>query len=96
MIKASKFCVPTSKVVVQATTTGPAVVGQPLRDDYICYRIKCPDTSAPIPNKLVADQFGQREVKNFRPFEVCVPAKKLRGRATSCTGSSAAAPVRTT
>ena len=76
VIKASKFCVPTSKVVVQATTVGPSVVGQPLRDDYICYRVKCPDTSAPIPNKLVADQFGQREVKKFRPFEVCVPARK--------------------
>ena len=76
VIKASKFCVPTSKVVVQATTVGPAVVGQPLRDDYICYRIKCPDTSAPIPNKLVADQFGQRGMKNFRPFELCVPARK--------------------
>jgi hypothetical protein len=60
IIKASKFCVPTTKVVVQATTTGPGVVGQPLRDDYICYRIKCPDTAAPIPSKLVADQFGQR------------------------------------
>lgn len=76
IVKATKFCVPTTKVVRQATTTGPAVVGQPLRDDYLCYRIKCPDTAAPIPNKLVADQFGQREVKNFRPFELCVPARK--------------------
>jgi hypothetical protein len=76
LIKARKFCVPTSKVVVQATTTGPPIVGQPLRDDYICYLVKCPNTSAPVPNKLVADQFGQREMKNFRPFELCVPARK--------------------
>ncbi|HSP96058.1 MAG TPA: hypothetical protein VL049_02285 [Candidatus Dormibacteraeota bacterium] len=102
VIKASKFCVPTTKVVVQATTTGPGVVGQPLRDDYICYRIKCPDTSAPIPTKLVADQFGQRELKNFRPFEVCVPARKaarpcslLRGKVCggACPNDIAGAPT---
>lgn len=102
IIKASKFCVPTTKVVVQATTTGPSIAGQPLRDDYICYRIKCPDTSAPIPTKLVADQFGQREVKNFKPFELCVPARKaarpcglVRGKVCggACPNDVAGAPT---
>ena len=55
-----KFCVPTTKSSCTTPASGPSIVGQPLRDDYICYLIKCPDTAAPIPNKLVADQFGQR------------------------------------
>ena len=101
VVKASKFCVPATKRVVQPGTTGPNVVGQPLRDDYICYRVKCPDSGAPIPNKVVADQFGRREIKNFKPFELCVPARKaarpcgpLRGKQCggACPNDLAGAP----
>ena len=75
VVKPTKFCVPTTKTVTTPGTTGPPIVGQPLRDDYICYLIKCPN-DAPIPCKLVADQFGQRQQEKFKPFELCVPAKK--------------------
>ncbi|MDX2168197.1 MAG: hypothetical protein SF182_14070 [Deltaproteobacteria bacterium] len=75
VVKPTKFCVPTTKVVTTAGSVGPNIVGQPLRDDYICYLVKCPN-DAPIPFKLVADQFGQRRQEKFRPFELCVPARK--------------------
>ena len=75
LIKPTKFCVPATKHVTQSTTTGPNIVGQSLHDDYICYLIKCDQTTL-IPPKLVADQFGQRKQGNYKPFEVCVPARK--------------------
>src|SRR5512147_2211985 len=52
VLKPTKFCVPTTKVVTTAGSVGPDIDGQPLRDDYICYLIKCPN-DAPIPFKLV-------------------------------------------
>jgi hypothetical protein len=52
----------------------PGLSGQPLRDDYICYLIKCPKTVAP--DRFVADQFGRRLQEKYKPFKVCVPARK--------------------
>lgn len=75
VVKPTKFCVPTTKRVVAPGSSGPPIVGQPLRDDYVCYLVKCPN-DAPIPDKLVADQFGQRPQGKYRPFELCVPARK--------------------
>lgn len=76
VVKTTKFCVPVTKRVVQPGTTGPGIVGQPLRDDYICYLVKCPNSAPPIASKLVADQFGQRKQEKYKPFELCVPARK--------------------
>jgi len=75
VVKPTKFCVPTTKRVLPPSPTGPPIVGQPLRDDYICYLVRCPN-DAPIPDKLVADQFGRRQQEKFKPFELCVPARK--------------------
>jgi hypothetical protein len=90
IVKPTKFCVPATKRVLPPGAPGPNIVGEPLRGDYICYRVKCPGST--IPNKLVADQFGRREVRNFKPFELCVPARKaarpcglVRGR--QCGGA---------
>src|SRR5262249_35393537 len=71
--KVTKFCVPATKVVLPPPPSGPDIVGQPLRDDYICYQVKC---SKKVPDRLVVDQFGQRRARKFQPSELCVPARK--------------------
>jgi hypothetical protein len=53
----------------------PQIFGQPLRDDYICYKAECEDAAAPAERK-VSDQFGAREIGRFRVQKVCVPARK--------------------
>ena len=76
VIKPTKFCVPTTKVL-QQPTTGPAIVGHALQDDYVCYLVKCPrGVFPPIPAKLVGDQFGRHRQAKYKPVELCVPARK--------------------
>ena len=75
VVKVTKFCVPTTKNPIPPVPTGPNVVGQPLRGDYVCYQVKCPKDVA-VSDKLVADQFGQRLQRKFQPSELCVPAIK--------------------
>jgi hypothetical protein len=77
VIKPAKFCVPATKIVTQTGSTGPDIVGQPLRDDYVCYLLKCPrDVFPAIPAKLVGDQFGRRRQGRYKVVELCVPARK--------------------
>jgi hypothetical protein len=76
IVKPTKFCVPTTKTVLPPAPTGPNIIGQPLRDDYVCYMVKCPKDVPDIPDKLVVDQFGQRRQQKYMPVELCVPARK--------------------
>jgi len=79
VVKPTKFCVPTTKIVLSTENPGPEIVGQPLRDDYICYLLKCEQGFfPPIPAKLVADQFGRHRQGKYQPVEVCVPARKAQ------------------
>lgn len=87
VIKPTKFCVPATKRVTTAGSTGPDVIGQPLQNDYVCYLLKCPKTPVPIPGKMVADQFGRRVQQRFRPSELCVPARKAPPPCQSLTGA---------
>jgi|GEM_PF-1582967 len=73
--KAVQFCVPATKTNVDPPPANPNIVGQPLRDDYICYQVRCPN-AVPPPSKLVIDQFGKRQQQRYTPSTVCVPAKK--------------------
>ncbi|MCC6850399.1 MAG: hypothetical protein IT294_18060 [Deltaproteobacteria bacterium] len=76
VVKPTKFCVPTTKILLQPGP-GPDIVGQPLRDDYVCYLVKCPRGALPpIPAKLVGDQFGRHRQTKYKPVELCVPARK--------------------
>lgn len=74
IVRPIEFCVPATKLNVSPPPPLPGIVGQPLRDDYICYLVKCPKPVAP--DRLVADQFGRRLQEKYRPFKVCVPARK--------------------
>jgi len=95
LMKAFEFCVPATKTNVQPPATVPAVMGQPLQDDYICYLAQCPTQVGP-PDRQVIDQFGQRVQHKYRPFKVCVPARKApvgcgptstSARAPQCAGA---------
>lgn len=69
----SEFCVPASKRNVQTPHHDPSLLGAPLADDYVCYRIECPVGAKP-PSKTVADQFSRRKMKFGQPIRICVPA----------------------
>ncbi|MEB2285301.1 MAG: hypothetical protein OZ922_11545 [Myxococcales bacterium] len=77
VVKPTKFCVPTTKSLLQPVSTGLDIVGQPLRNDFICYQLKCPRDGFPaIPAKLVGDQFGRHRQGKYQAVELCVPARK--------------------
>lgn len=75
LIRPLEFCVPVSKRNVQPPPAIPGLSGQALKDDYVCYLLKCPDKPA-IPARFVADQFGRRLQRKYRPVKVCAPARK--------------------
>jgi hypothetical protein len=91
LVQPVEFCVPATKQNVQPAPTANDLFGQPLRQDYICYKAKCEKTGAPA-SQLLADQFGVRPAVKFKATKVCVPATKfpvLCGAAGSRTCSGA-------
>ena len=81
--KAMLFCVPASKTNVAATNkaTGLPIVPSsfstaPQAGDQICYKVKCPTPTTPIPQQSITDQFGNRTLSRFKASLVCVPAVK--------------------
>ncbi len=75
--RAKLFCVPVKKRVVQVTPSTPTgVTGQALREDRLCYPIRCPAPVPPLPARDVVDQFGRRTVTAFKAFLLCTPALK--------------------
>jgi hypothetical protein len=75
ILKPMEFCVPASKVNVAPAPPIPGIIGQTLRDDYICYAMKCPDDTR-VADRTIVDQFGSRAARKFRVDKVCVPARK--------------------
>jgi cysteine-rich repeat protein len=71
--KATKFCVPAKKLVIQSNVPVVPEVGQNLEDDRICYKINCPKVTIGVDAE---DQFGRRKLSHFKPFELCTPARK--------------------
>lgn len=87
-VKGLEFCIPVDKALVPGTSNAPSapVVGQPLQNDYICYVIKCPNPTTPIPSVLVSDQFGSRTLQKFVARRICTPA--IKGLPTTTTTST--------
>src|SRR2546428_5629561 len=73
ILHATEFCVPVSKRNVQPPPTAPQIVGQTLNDDYICYKVRCPNLP---PSQTVSDQFGTRTERYLATHSLCVPARK--------------------
>src|SRR5262249_39279646 len=76
LINPIESCVPATKQNIMPPPGTPDLVGQPLRQDYICYLAKCPAGAVP-PAKKVVDQFGVRVEQKYKPTKVCVPAVKF-------------------
>lgn len=75
--RAKLFCVPVKKRVIQVTPSTPTgVTGQALREDRLCYPVRCPTPVPPLPARDVVDQFGRRTVTSFKAFLLCTPALK--------------------
>jgi len=74
--KAKKYCIPVMKDVDESATNVPVVPfpGQPLVDDYICYKVRCPEVDI---TRDIVDQFGTRRLEKFKARELCVPAAQL-------------------
>lgn len=75
LVRPLEFCVPATKLNVDPPPPLPNIAGQPLKDDYICYLMKCPDKPV-VPSRFVADQFGRRLHRKYKPYKMCVPARK--------------------
>lgn len=86
ILRAKQFCVPVSKRNVQPPPPDPQVVGQTLSDDYICYKVRCPNRP-PAP-RTVSDQFGTRTESFPSTYSLCVPAKEGTGATTTIPGST--------
>jgi hypothetical protein len=91
LVKPVEFCVPATKTVTPPLTT-PNLVGQPLRDDYVCYLVKCAGSPFP-PDENVTDQFGTRTQQKYRPFTICAPARKAPTTCHQGIVGSTRAPV---
>ena len=86
LIRPLEFCVPVTKQNVQPPPPQASITGQPLKDDYVCYLLKCPEKSLD-PARIVADQFGQRLQRKYKPAKLCVPARKAPPPCGPTTGA---------
>ena len=77
-VKGRQFCVPADKLVTEPDPdlSPLPLVGEELRDDRICYKVKCPKLDPPIAPQEVSDQFGTRIVRGFKTATLCAPAVK--------------------
>ena len=76
-VKGIEFCIPVTKTLVPGGNAPSAtVVGQTLQNDFICYTMRCPKPTTPIPSVLVSDQFGSRTLQKFTARRICTPAVK--------------------
>jgi len=84
-LTAREFCIPAAAKFGSVAPAGPrsgaeaieaALAGNEIRDDYLCYAIRCPKSDRP--GALgIEDRFGARKIGAFRPVRICVPARKL-------------------
>jgi cysteine-rich repeat protein len=58
-------------------TPTPIADEEPLSQEKICYRIKCPTSTAPNAATTYEDQFGSRKVTPIKPYFLCGPARKM-------------------
>jgi hypothetical protein len=70
--RARFLCTPALKSVRESNVTPIMLRGQDLRDDRICYRVKCPPPFPP--GVSVTDQFGHRPVRKLQPALLCTSA----------------------
>jgi hypothetical protein len=70
--KVVRYCTPVSSAIVATDAVHTTVLGQELRDDFTCYKIKCATQAHSEPN--LTDQFGRQIFRRYQTREVCVAA----------------------
>ncbi len=90
--KPELFCVPVAKLNVRPRPPRPDITGQPLKQDYICYRARCPDKRK---RRVVSDQFGTRKEVMFQTSLLCVPAVKGEVPTTTTTTTTTSSTTTT-
>jgi hypothetical protein len=81
--KKVELCVPSTKVIIRTNTTFPEGLEdyppQILENDFLCYFMKCEETSQLPDGQVAVDQFGVKSMKIMKDkiMKVCVPAWKL-------------------
>lgn len=91
--KARLFCVPAAVENLTPPAADPGATGQALADDYVCYRLRCPDQP---PDREIADRFGTRVQSRFRSSLLCVPARKVLPTTTTLPTTSTTTTSTTT
>ena len=79
------LCIPSTKKILSTDSKYPSIIvdvrPQPIRNDFICYKLKCdPDFKPALPHdQPAADQFGVKYFNfgNRTKFDICVPAWKI-------------------
>jgi len=97
-VKGKEFCIPVDKDLIPGASNAPSapVVGQALQNDFICYKMKCPNTGVQIPPLVVSDQFGSRTLKKFVAKKLCTPAIKGLPPTTTTTSTTSTSTTSTT
>lgn len=80
--KPKLFCTPTTMTDVTPTSPLPPVVGTTIDNDFICYRLRCPNRP---PAQEIADRFGVRTQTRYRSSMLCVPARSTAVTTTTST-----------
>lgn len=70
--KVARYCTPASVAVRATDAVLTEVVGQELRNDFTCYRIKCNTQTHSEPH--LTDEFGRQMLRRYQTKEVCVTA----------------------
>jgi hypothetical protein len=80
VVNSQEFCVPIDK---QRKALGSKdapygdFVGFPLKNDFLCYKVRCSQTEGQLPTSLkVIDQFGEHTMSGLKTATVCTPAYK--------------------
>lgn len=80
VVNSQEFCVPIDK---QRKALGSKdapygdFVGFPLKNDFLCYKVRCLQTEGQLPTSLkVIDQFGEHTMSGFKTATICTPAYK--------------------
>jgi hypothetical protein len=72
-VRSREVCFPVEKDLLTTTSPQLDIHGADLTNAYLCYKIRCPETTLP-PTLQMSDQFGTHGLSGLRTSTVCTPA----------------------
>lgn len=80
VVNSQEFCVPIDKQRKPLSSKDApygGFMGFPLKNDFLCYKVRCLQTEGQLPTSLkVIDQFGEHTMSGFKTATICTPAYK--------------------